>query len=390
MRLRTVLPLMLLSASLILAGCNLGQTDEEPINPTPTTSGQVTTKPSVTINSPQSGDSFPTGREILVSASASDAVGVTRVQLFANGRIVKTVSSEAEGGERQKNVVLDYTPDSGGDLTLRVIAYRNAVPSDPAEITVNISTSIQQPTSPSSQNPGAPPTADPNDPTCRFRTITGLNFRTGPSTQFDVITTFAAGTVVPIVGRLGDNTWWQVRSGSTTGWVAGTAQFGTVLGNCSTIPIIPSPPTPTGEVTATLTPTTTPTLTATPPPTDNPTATPGTPDLIVTSFEADEEAEIASGDDEVIVTFAVTVSNNGTDRTGDFRARLEVLGEGNDFTELTIANLRAGESWFNELDLEFDAPGQYTVRLTLDIDDTVDEISEANNTAVRVITITEE
>jgi hypothetical protein len=41
---------------------------------------------------------------------ATDAVGITRVQLLANNQLVKTVSSESVNGEREMAAVLDLHP----------------------------------------------------------------------------------------------------------------------------------------------------------------------------------------------------------------------------------------------------------------------------------------
>jgi hypothetical protein len=73
-----------------------------------------------------------------------------------------------------------------------------------------------------------------------------------------------AEVVVPITGRTGANTWWQVRFGATSGWVSN--QFVTLYGNCSGVIVPPIPPTPTvpGAATATTPPSATPQPSATP------------------------------------------------------------------------------------------------------------------------------
>jgi hypothetical protein len=107
-----------------------------------------------------------------------------------------------------------------------------------------------------------------------------INVRGGPGLSNPIITQLPPNTIVPVVGRLADNSWYQVNVGGLVGWVSATV---TRIGgnNCATITVI-TPPTATGQAspsatatstTATATATTTgatPTATAT---TSLPTAT---------------------------------------------------------------------------------------------------------------------
>ncbi len=169
--------LLLCAAVWVLSACNLSSTGPQSA-PTPT--GAASGKPVVTIQSPQDGAEVVVNEQILVSANASDAVGVTRVQLFADDQIVKTVSSETPGGDPNLNVLLDYTPNKTGTLTLQVIAYRGAVASDPAEITVTVRQNQAQVTATMGSQPNNIPVIDPYDPTCRVlvNTRTQLPHRT--------------------------------------------------------------------------------------------------------------------------------------------------------------------------------------------------------------------
>lgn len=52
--------------------------------------------------------------------------------------------------------------------------------------------------------------------------VFALNMRSGPGTDFPVITALRAGTVVGMIGRTADNSWIQVRTAdNATGWVSG-------------------------------------------------------------------------------------------------------------------------------------------------------------------------
>ena len=369
--------LLLCAAVWVLSACNLSSSGPQAA-PTPT--GAASGKPVVTILSPQDGAEVIVDEQILVSVSASDAVGVTRVQLFADDQIVKTVSSETPGGDPNLNVLLDYKPDSTGSLMLQVIAYRGAIASDPAEITVTVRQNQAQVTATMASQPNNVPVIDPYDPTCRLLVNTGLNYRTGPGIVYDRISVLSTGTVAPITGRTGDNTWWQIRVGVSTGWVSGG--YVTLYGNCSNVIVPPIPPTPTPHVTATLTPLPpTNTLTTTvQPPTVTP--TPGLPDLVVTNFSLVGDTSLTlGGDPSVTGTFSVTVTNTGASPTGQFNNIVNVNPPDADTPIAVVAGLNPGESIVLNFDLSFTAAGNYNLQVRADSDNQITEVSEVNNSA---------
>ena len=91
-----------------LSGCNLQQRSAQYslVESTNTPDGP----PRIQIRSPSNGDEFVVGEEILVSVSASDSIGVNRVQLFVDGQIVHTVSSESLQGDLSLEAILNYAP----------------------------------------------------------------------------------------------------------------------------------------------------------------------------------------------------------------------------------------------------------------------------------------
>ncbi len=106
-----------------------------------------------------------------------------------------------------------------------------------------------------------------------FNVTVGANCRQGPATVYDVVTAFAAGTSLRVLGRNTDSSWWQVEVNSTVRcWISNvTGQF---VGNAGAIPVVAAPPTPTpGAPTATPTPTVDPNA-PTPTPTETPASTP--------------------------------------------------------------------------------------------------------------------
>lgn len=366
--------MMLLMTSCTLAGGN--PTAEPLVTATPIIAG----KPEVTIESPDTGDEITLGTDVLVSATAIDEGGVTRVQLFANDTLVKTVSSQEPTGDQNLPVVLDYQPRNAGELTLEVLAYRGTVASDPAIVTITVLEEQSTIQAPIDTNAG--PVINPNDPTCRVLTNVNLNYRTGPSVDYRRLGTLAAGTQAPIVGRLGDNTWWYVQvNPSTQAWLS--ADFTSEYGNCINIPIVAPPPTPTGTA-PTPTPTTTPTHT--PEPTATATGVPLPPDLIVTTIEGPKTLTLSG--DSVQAEYSVVITNAGGSSAGQFSNEIRYLPGGEVIDLGVVSGLDSGESVVLSATVTFTNVGEFSLQVTVDNEDTVEEINDLNTTAL-VINVSE-
>lgn len=365
--------LLALMAVLLLGACNLSP--EEEALPTATPTSEQASKPVVTILQPLDGSEHRVNTELLVSANVRDAVGVTRVTMTSNGAPVKTVSSASPQGDTDKNVVLNYTPLAVGDVQLQIVAYRGNIASDPATLSVRVVANQATPTSGVVVTQG--PVIDPNDPTCRALVNSPLNFRTGPGTNYNVITTLSQGQVIPVTGRLGDNSWYQLNFGNF-GWVS--SGFVSLYGSlCVNVPIIAPPPPPTPNVTNTFIPP------PTTPPTIAPTitSTPGTADLLITLFEGgneDEEIFIPNGQTSVNAEIYVTVANTGSRGTGgNFVVSLRSRNPDRPRQTVNVGNLRPGEAVIVVIDYTFDQAGTWLLEARVDVDETVTEISEANN-----------
>ena len=377
-----LLPFIALVLSGTLGACTLssGDVTAEPLTtPTPIATGA----PQVVIGSPDNGDEVNLGDDILVSAIATDSVGVTSVQLFVDDTLVKTLPSQDPNGDLNFPVVLDYEPRAAGELQLEVIAYRGTVSSDPATLTINVLEEEEEVQQPISTETG--PVIDPNDTTCRILTNVALNYRTGPGVEYDRVGTFTAGTQVPIVGRIGDNSWWQVQVNSYSQvWVS--SDYTTEYGYCINVPVKTAPPTPTTTA-ATATPTPTNTPTNTPEPTLTPTtsATPRPADLVVANIVGPEDITLSGG--TAMVTFSVTISNTGDQTTGSFTSTITFLPGGETVELGSVSSLDPGSSINLNADLTFDAAGEFTVQATADSEDAVDELSEVNNIGTFVVNV---
>lgn len=369
--------LFILLILVVASGCNLSTQPPtaEPLEvPSELPGGG---KPVVQIASPESGDEVAVNTQIFVTANATDSVGVTRVQLIANNQVVKTVSSESPAGQKNFQVLLDYTPRQAGDVNLEVVAYRGAIASEPAEVDITVRSTQSLVTATIAPIDGGP-VIDPNDPTCRILTNVGLNVRTGPGTNYDRITVLGAGTQAPIIGRIGDNSWWQIRSGLTVGWVS--AQFTSVYGICTAVPVVnpPPSPTPTGA-------SPTPRASATPTPTPTPTIspTPGKADLVISSVAGPTSVTLPSDS----VTYAVTITNTGSGPSGQFANKF-TLPNGTETDLGVVANLNPGESISLSILVSFSGAGTVNLTARADSNNQVAEVSEVNNVGILSVTVT--
>lgn len=88
-------------------------------------------------------------------------------------------------------------------------------------------------------DPNAPAPETPPDDGSIIVTATPYSvvLRTGPATSFDRISVLRSGATATVVGRNGDNTWWQVDFAGLTGWVS--AEFAIIQQNAdiNSIPV---------------------------------------------------------------------------------------------------------------------------------------------------------
>jgi DNA-binding beta-propeller fold protein YncE len=184
--------------------------------------------------------------EIVFQANTSNTTGVHYVDLGA---------TLANGGV-------------GGTGSTAPVTIRNGAPTPTQTYTPQANTPATwtpTPTQTSAVQPTATPTRDPLLATV---TVSALNLRTGPGTQYPVIVALLQGSSLRVLGQESSGQWINVRvlSGSATGQTGWVSKVYTNF--TGTAPIVATPPPPN-----TATPTRTPTQTSTATPTATPTAT---------------------------------------------------------------------------------------------------------------------
>jgi hypothetical protein len=198
------------------------------------------TKPTVAILFPASGTQVKAGQTIAIHSSATDVKGVTRVELWVDGSLLRSDVSLQQ--QPTFSVIQEWTAAVLGSHSVTVKAYGAAGRvSDPATITVNVfeEGTAAAPTTPASVTlpPGAPWAAI---------TAGALNVRRGPGTNYPVVGQLKQNDVVEISGKNADSSWLQIVYPTGTigrGWIS--ASYAQVRGSPASIPVVETPPPPT-------------------------------------------------------------------------------------------------------------------------------------------------
>lgn len=220
----------------------------------------------------------------LVVRSTSNTSGPVVALRDANTNETLSLSSARLGGisyrilSGQTNYLLEVT-HSGGN-TLEPFTICLATESGSATCPGGLAPQIIQPTAtlfptsvpPPTQNPTySPPTINPLGQ-CMVASARGLaiNVRSGPGLNYNIVGSLPPNGTGLVLGRLADNSWYQVSVNGVIGWVSGSVVI--TGGNCAVVSVIilPTatatviPPIGTTEVSpGTQTPTPTPTVTST-------------------------------------------------------------------------------------------------------------------------------
>lgn len=196
--------------------------------------------------------SAPTGGPVvsLRDGSTGETLAVNSARLAgalyripANGGSF-VVDVSFSGINPSEGFVICLATESGTATCPGVGTAQNVVPT-----AITVPTLI--PTFTPSPTQGLPPTFAPVviNPTgpCLTASARGatINIRSAPGTDFSVVGQLQPTIAIPVIGRLPDNSWFQVNSNGTIGWVSATVVI--LGGNCAGVSIV-QPPTATSTV----------------------------------------------------------------------------------------------------------------------------------------------
>jgi uncharacterized protein YraI len=117
-------------------------------------------------------------------------------------------------------------------------------PQSCSDATAGAQTSPSSQTAPTTQ--GVATTAVPTTPAPTGCTLTvlidELNFRSGPSVEYEIYRYLPIDSTAPIIGRNGN--WWYINYNGSVGWVSALPDYTRAEGNCSSVPSVNAPPLP--------------------------------------------------------------------------------------------------------------------------------------------------
>ncbi len=228
--------IFILLIPLALAACNFpgGEPTE-----TPTPEPETASAPTIVIESPPSGTSVDVGDEVTIHSTATDDIGVARIDLQVDGSVVRSDMTPEGTAQLQFSLLQTWVAEGPGEHRLSVIAYReDGTPSSPASVVINVVEPVAT----------EAPTAQPTELTeCIATATTPLNIRGGPGTVYQVRGQLQLGQSATVIGQ--NNNWWKIQTSSGEGWVS--APFTTTEGPCGSVPLAAAPPTPVPTITST-------------------------------------------------------------------------------------------------------------------------------------------
>ncbi len=205
----------LIVLSFLLLGalaCNLTRQDAQPLTATPEN------RPSIALMRPTDGATVESGQTVTIEAAASDTGGgVTRVEFRLDGAPLVSLTPP-DGPKIYWTARHTWTPTQPGAYSLQAVAYRGGLAGRADQITLTVQGE-----------------AAPGGCVTTIAADLGLYVRSGPATEYESLGALSKGTTAALIGRVGDNSWWQVRVGELTGWVA--AEYTDPRGDCRNVPV---------------------------------------------------------------------------------------------------------------------------------------------------------
>jgi hypothetical protein len=236
---RTLVFFLLAFSGLLLAAC--------------APNAAVESEPVAMIVEPAMNASFANGEQVNVVTALVHPQGASQAALFANGELVR--SDDLTGPIYQGSMLQGWVPPGPGAYELQVLftsLLGGELASNTVLITVGeeyLTENISEPELHTGEEPELIQTATPTLPAAP--TATGnqdTNCRVGPSTQYQNIGTLFATQTAPIVGRLGDDSWWVIDLGESNSdcWV--WSQLVTTSGDTASVPVLTPPALPEPEI----------------------------------------------------------------------------------------------------------------------------------------------
>ncbi len=263
--------------------------------------------------------------------------------------------------------------DGGGSTPFSIcVGVCGGAPQNPAPATA---ASLPLPLPPSATATAASLPPLPAVTPCTATPSTGgaSNLRSGPGTIYTIRGGLPVGQSFVVLGAWKGGYWYEVDANGQPLWVAGSVV--NLSGDCSTLPLLDTPPN------AQLAPTATPTITPPPQinPTDTPTTTQNLPDLTIINLQISQNV-----DGNGSLGADVTILNNGTAMLIDnsFAILTCVDGFDNCVENYVAFNLQPGETDTVSYRLpNIIGGGNHSVNVTLDSHNDIDELDKSNNTA---------
>ena len=127
--------------------------------------GGAPSKPTIIITAPTSGTEFQVGEKVSILSSASDAKGITRVELYVDGVLYRTDPSPVPGGTKELTMFQEWIAEDPGTHTISVIAVNvDGAESDPWAATIRVAGDAVSPSSSPTTEIGPPPTTEAGPP----------------------------------------------------------------------------------------------------------------------------------------------------------------------------------------------------------------------------------
>lgn len=192
-------------------------------------------KPTISILTPANGQKLRADQEITVQSVSVSKEGVSRVELWVNGELIDTQTSN---NPQSFTSLQPWTPAIEGTYLVEIRAFNsNDLQSDPAIVSV----SVEAGSEPLSSVETPTPTPD-SGPVVTAKT--DLNVRAGPATDYEILAVLRSGQTATIIGMNAAETWWLIKHFDTPdgqGWVSAHPQYSTAK-NADNVPVVTTAP----------------------------------------------------------------------------------------------------------------------------------------------------